>query len=455
VTALAIVCAALAAAGARTSAAGARSAAALVPARLDAAVLIDGAKGAAGLRAFLDGVAQRAPALAAGPRLAALVGPDLLGEPVSWGLASSGPRAVLLAQGTVALTAPVREAKAARTALQSWLEQLGPARRLRRTPLRGLLASGSGNSTRAGMVGPLAGELRLLTASGPQAPALVATLARIGVAKAAEVSLSADRSLSAAIARLTGPAALVARGHDPLRAAALSLEASAQGLVASGLLLAPAPLLAGDAPGPSSCAGAALLCLRAGLGPAGRILLAQGAGSWLAASLDPGTHAVFEPLAQRAAAAADKLVVRSDGADPRLLSSERESLRAVQLAGVTAPPPEGAAQMDSGEARGSSSACVRADAAAAWFAVPCVASAPADPRSPGGTEALEARLDLSAADSALQKLTPFDALRGSVPATLILARTMLGGLLRRSGPLQLTGKPHAAGAEVELRWPLK
>ncbi len=451
-----MLCAALAAAvPASRNAAGARSAAAVVPARVDAALLLDGSQGAAGLRAFFDGVAQRAPALAAGPRLAALVGPDLLGEPGSWGLAPRGPRALVLAQATVGLTAPARDAKGARTALRAWLEQLGPARPVRGARLRGLLASGSRNKTRAGVVAPVAGSLRLLTASGPQAPALVASLAQTGAAGAGGTRLSADRGLRDALARLTGPAALIARGSDPLRDAALSLDASAQGLVARGLLLAPAPLLAGDAPGPSSCAGAALLCLRAGLGPAGRSLLGIASRWWLLASLDPGARALSEPLARSAAAGAEKLVLRSEGADPRLLSSEREWPRAVRLEGVTAPPPPGAGHTDGGEAQLSRSACVRADATAAWFAAPCTAAPPADPHAPGGTEALEARLDLSAADSALQKLTPFDALRGSLPATLILARTMLGGLLRGSGPLQLTGKPHAAGAEVELRWPLK
>ena len=109
---LALVCSALAAA-----APGARAAASVVPAQSDAALLLDGSQGAVGLRTFLDAVAQRAPALGAGPRIAALVGPDLLGQPLAWGLAFSGPRALVLWRGSLALTAPVRDAKAARAAL--------------------------------------------------------------------------------------------------------------------------------------------------------------------------------------------------------------------------------------------------------------------------------------------------------------------------------------------------
>src|SRR5204863_166900 len=71
----------------------AECAASLVPARVDAALLLEGSQAAAGLRAFFDGVEQRAPALSAAAQLAALVGPDLLREPLSWGLAPSGARA--------------------------------------------------------------------------------------------------------------------------------------------------------------------------------------------------------------------------------------------------------------------------------------------------------------------------------------------------------------------------
>lgn len=428
---------------------GAKSAAALVPANAEAAVLLEGSRAADGLRAFFDGVAQRAPALAAGPRLSALVGPDLLDEPLAWGLAPSGARAIVLEGGSFGLTAPVRDARTARSALQSWLAEAGPPHPAHARGLRGALAAGEGRRIRAGAVASVAGRTRLLTASGPRAIALVSMLAQ--VAARASPPISTDRALSPGLARLTEPAALLARGTDPLRAAVLSLEGSSRGLVARGLLLSPGQLLAGLAPGPAACAGASLLCLRAGLGPSGRDALGLFARAYLGALLAPPSREGPERLAQAAAGAAERVVVRSDGADPRLPSDEREALWAVRLQAVTAPPgAEGAA-----DAEGPRPLCVRADASAAWFGTPCPASAPADPNAPGATAALEAQLDLSAADAVLQKLTPLDALRGGLAAALYAARLTVGGFLRGSGPVVATGQPHPAGAEIELRWPLR
>ncbi|HKC60705.1 MAG TPA: hypothetical protein VKB92_11515 [Myxococcales bacterium] len=428
---------------------GAKSAAALVPANAEAAVLLEGSRAADGLRAFFDGVTQRAPALAAGPRLSALVGPDLLDQPLTWGLAPSGARAIVLEGGSFGLSAPVRDAKAARSALHSWLAEAGPPHPAHARGLRSALAAGEGKRIRAGAVALVAGTTRLLTASGPHAIALVTTLAQ--VAGRATPAISTDRALSSVLARLTGPAALLVRGTDPLRAAVLSLEGSSRGLVARGLLLSPGQLLAGSAPGPAACAGASLLCLRAGLGPSGRDVLGLAARAYLGALLAPPSREGPERLAQAAAGAAERVVVRSDGADPRLPSDEREALWAVRLQAVTAPPgAQGAA-----DAEGPRPLCVRADASAAWFGTPCPASAPADPNAPGATAALEAQLDLSAADAVLQKLTPLDALRGGLAAALYAVRLTVGGFLRGSGPVVATGQPHPAGAEVELRWPLR
>src|SRR2546423_458043 len=206
--------------------------------------------------------------------------------------------------------------------------------------MRGLLVAGEGRRIRAGMVATVAGGPRLLTASGANAAALIATLARPG-GRAGE-PLSGDRALAAGLAQLTGPAALVVRGADPVRASALSLDGPARGLIASGLVLAAEPLLSGAAPGASACASASLFCARAGLGPAGREALALAARAYLGALLG---SAAQEPdrLAQRAAAAAERVVVRSDGADARLLSSDREALWALRLQAVTAPPGSGGA----------------------------------------------------------------------------------------------------------------
>src|SRR2546428_684536 len=81
-------------------------------------------------------------ALAPGPGGAALVGPDLVGQPLSWGLASSGPRALVFLNGSAGLTAPLRDAKAARSALQAWLAEYGTPHSVRAAPVRGLLVAG-------------------------------------------------------------------------------------------------------------------------------------------------------------------------------------------------------------------------------------------------------------------------------------------------------------------------
>ena len=445
VTAVALLCAATAASQ------GARAAADFVPARVELALLLDGAQGVSGLRAFLGGVEQRAPALAPGPQLAALVGPDLIAEPLSWGAAPAGARAIVLDAGAAGLTVPVLDARAARSSLQSWLAEVGPPRTLRGSVPRGALASGDGRKMRAGLVASLGGAQRLLTASGAEAASLLAKLGKTAGRRTGAAPLSSDRTVRAALARLTGPAGLVVRGREPVRAAVLSLDGSAQGLVARGLLLAEAPLLAGSAPASSACAGAALLCVRAGLGPSGRTALGLLARTWLAMLLDPADREGADRLAQRAAAVAERLLVRSDGVDPRLLSGEYAPAWAARLQAVTVP----SAGDGRSDAQGPRSVCVRADATAAWFGTPCPEAPSADALASGATTALDAQLELGALDAALQRLTPLDALRGGLPAALYAARLTLGGMLRGSGPVVVTGQPHPAGAEVEARWPLR
>jgi hypothetical protein len=443
---IALLCVALAAASP-----GARAAAALVPARAEAALLLENADAGAGLRALFDAVAQRAPALSVRHQVSALVGPDVFGEPLAWGLSPAGPRALVLARGTLALSAPVRDGKAARIALQKWLEQSGPPRLVRTPPLNGgPLASGAGKKERAGMVTPVAGTLRLLTASGMRATALVTSLAQIGARKSGTPALGSDRDLREALARLSGPAGLVVRAADPLRGAAFALAASERGLDAKGLVIASSPVLAGEAPGPAACEAASLLCFRAGIAQAGRSLLAQGARLYLSALLAPPALTGADGLAQKACAAADKVVLRSDGVDFAILS-EAQPAWTVHLSGAASPPP---AEPATETAHGPRSLCVKSDAELSWFGTPCPEQPPADPRAPGGQAALEARLDTAVLDAALAKLTPVDALRGSAQAELYAARLLVGGLLRRSGPLQITGQPHKAGAGIELHWPL-
>src|SRR5439155_9166335 len=163
-------------------------------------LLFADAQSGAGLRAFFDGVARRAPALAAGSHLSAAVGPDLLADPLSWGLARSGPRAIVAASGAFGLTAPVRDAKAARAALDAWLRQGGPVGS-RTIAGRAAFSSGSGRRTRVGLVASVAGSLRIVTASGEEAPALIAALSQIGAKTTATPPLSRDGPLQAALSR--------------------------------------------------------------------------------------------------------------------------------------------------------------------------------------------------------------------------------------------------------------
>ena len=431
------------------AAAGARSAASIVPARVDAALLLDGAQAAPGLRPFLDGVAQRAPALSPASYLAAAVGPDLVGDPVSWGLARAGPRAVVMTSGAFALTAPVRDAKAARAALDAWLRQAGPVRS-RSIAGRTAFWSGDGRRVRIGLVASVGGSVRLVTASGADAAALAGALAQIGGKNAAFPPLSGDDAFREALAQLTAPAALVLRGSNPLRGAALRLAGSADGLVATGLVLAPGPLVSDGAPDASACADATLFCLRAALGPAGRDALALAARAYLSAALPAQEREAFSGVAARSAAVAEQLVVRSDGADARLLTDSATPWPALRLWAASSPSLDGA----NADSEGARPSCIRSDATRTWFAVPCLETVPADLAAKQGEPGVDATLNLAAIDAVLQKLTPLDVIHGGMAAGLYAGRLTAGGLLRRSGPVHLRGAAHPAGAQVELRWPL-
>jgi hypothetical protein len=442
-TALVALCAAV------LTATGARSAASVVPARIDAALLLDGAQAAPGLRPFLDGVAQRAPALSPASYLAAAVGPDLVGDPASWGLARTGPRAVVMANGAFALTAPVRDSKAARAALDAWLRQAGPVRS-RSVAGHTAFWSGDGRRVRIGFVASVAGSVRLVTASGADAAALAGALAQIGAKNAAAPPLSGDRVFRDALAQLTAPAALVLRGSGPLRGAALRLAGSADGLVATGLVLAPGPLVLSNAPDASACADGALFCLRASLGPAGREALALAARTYLSAVLAAQEMEAFSRVAARGAAVAEQLVVRSDGADARLLTDSATPWPALQLWAASSPSLDGA----NADAEGARPSCIRSDPTRTWFAMPCLETVPADLVPKQAEPALDATLNLAAIDAVLHKLTPLDVVHGGMAAALYAGRLTAGGLLRRSGPVRLRGTAHPAGAQVELRWPL-
>ncbi len=350
----------------------------LIPAAADGALVLDGAAGSAGLRALFETAGRRAVSISPGVigrSLQDSVGVDLLAEQPEWSLARRGPRALVVMRGSLGLSAPVAKLKAARAALAAWL---GPSRPTRQKPLKGPLAAGD----RAGMLAPVAGSLRLLVASGPHASALVSALAHPS-------AFSRDKAL---LAKAKGPAWIYLRGR-PLRAGLFAIDADAAGVVARGLLTPLRdPILAGTAPAP--CDGSPAGCLRAGLGPSGRELLAL----------------VLQQVRIQLPAG-DAIAVSLDGIDVEKLGDARSLSGALRL---TAKP-----------------------AAAA----------------PG--PALAGTLDLAAVDDALARLTPIDAIRGELAAGAYAAHLLYGPLLRNAGPIALSGAPAADGAEVEIRLPVR
>jgi hypothetical protein len=254
-----LLCASLAARGA-----------ALVPARAQAAVFLDGDAGIAGIREFLEAAGAKSRALS--PRevssdLTALVGADLLSGAPGWGLDPRGIRALVIAGAAFGLSAPVRDGKAAREALLAWVSATRPWRKRHgtRTPI----AAGSGRSQRAGIVAPQGGSVRLFAASGRGAEALVTAFWRMGAKRSPSRALASDKRLAPLLPEVSGRAAVIVRGDDPITYSVLDLAANRSGIVARGLVGAPSPLLDGHAPDASGCAGAVLFCLRASLGLSG------------------------------------------------------------------------------------------------------------------------------------------------------------------------------------------
>ena len=352
------------------------SGASLVPADAEGALVL---QSAAGLRAMLDTAGRRASALspdAVGGMLRDRVGVDLLAEERQWSLLPRGPRALVFTRDSIGLSAPVTNAKAALAALSAWL---GPSRPTRQKPLKGPLAAGN----RAGMIAPVGGSQRLLTASGRHAAALVSAMAHPS-------PFSRDKAL---LSHATGPSWLYLKGDGPLRAAVFAIDASAAGLTARGLVVPVRdPILAGGAPGP--CEGAPAGCLRAGLGPSGRGLLSLVLGN-LEKSLPAG----------------DSVVVRLDGIDLQQLAGDRSLPRALRISATAADPEPG--------------------------------------------PSLAGQLDLAGIDAALSKLSPLDALRGSMAAGAYAVHLLYGPLLRNAGPLTVTGAAAKSGAELELHLPLR
>jgi hypothetical protein len=435
----ALLCASLAARGA-----------ALVPARAEAAVLFDGEAGIAGVRQFLETAGTKSRALAPqelSRESIALFGPDLLSGTPGWGIDPRGTRALVFAGAASGLSVPVRDGKAARKALIAWVGAAGPWSR--RTGPRVPIAAGSGRSQRAGIVAPQAGRVRLLTASGRGAEALVAALWRIGAPRSPTRTLAHDGRLQGLLPAGTGKAALIVRGDDPITFAVLELVADASSIVARGLVGAPSPLLAGHAPDASACAESSLFCLRASLGLSGKAALALASQTYLSGTSPAGPLA---DLLQREVSRAESIVILSDGIDVSLLDEPKSSLRALHLvAALSGGPHDRPVDLEAND--GPRKRCLHAEGSTVQFSSPCVDLRLA--MREGGGPALQATADPVAIDAALSRLNPFDALRGSVPATLLGARLLVGSLLRGSLPFTLSGEPDPLGARIELRWSLR
>jgi hypothetical protein len=330
--------------------------AAAVPASASGALVVEDASG---LRALLQSAGEYSPSFspeAMGSLLRGMIGIDLFAEQPEWGL-GKGARALVFTREATGISAPVKNRKSARRAMEAWRK---------------------GAANRAGAIS----ARRVLLASGRDAGALVRSMAH-------------PRPLPKALsARARGPAWLWLRFEPPLKSAVFTLDASAAGLVARGLVLPArkAALLDGAPPAPcESPAG----CVRASLGPAGREMLAYA----LRLAGRPAPDGV------------ERLSARIDGFDLEQLTDERSIPRAVLWSISYGGPP---------------------------------ASGPA----------LEGRLDWADIDKELSKLSPLDALRGSAAAGACAAHFIYGSLLRHTGPLTVIGRPAGDGAEVEVRLPI-
>jgi hypothetical protein len=348
------------------------AAAAAYPAPAQAALSIDDP---AGLRAFLDaaGVYARSVSSAeVGHALREQVGLDPL--------TLTRPHTLVFSRRSVGLIATV-DAATARETVAAW----------KRRDSAWLYAKG-----------------KLYTARGPQARALLKAMQR-------------PRPLPQ-----KGAAVLWMALAPPLKAATFSLQASAQGLDAVGVVTASKPLLQGPSP---RCDTARVGCFAAGLGPAGRELLHHA----LAAFDLPAA------LVRRASRAAGRL----DGIEVAALGGRYSVIDALDYALVIDAP---------GAAGGGQCALPTGIAA---ISNPACAQLPSlEAPEPGASAAL----DLAQVDAALAQLTALDALKGEAAAGAYGAHLLYGELLRHLGPLTLHAKEArnaAAAAELSLRLPLR
>ena len=433
-------------------------AARVVPAGVDAALLLDGASALAGFRAFLTTAGRLAPLVQpseVGGYLRAGVGVDLLAasEAQGWGLAEGGPRAVVAQGRTVGASLPLTSPDATRKALEEWLAEAGKPRPAQVGGVS-LRVAGGGRRVRAGAVARVAGTSRLVLASGAEAPKLVAALAGVGRTRRA---LSKKADVAAEIRAAQGPVVLYAAGETPLRAAVLSLSGTPDALSADGVLLAlpGQALLAGPPAAAAACEGPHLFCARAGLGTGGKAAIATLLRQWSVQALPRAEAqklwALLAPLTQ---SMTGPFALRLAGLDLKEL-------------GAVSPPwtvPFTAAFLQSGfrvpggalSLRGERSFCARSDAFSASLGDDCQAAPPPLSPAPGETDSV-ASVDVPGMARTLQHASPLMALRGSLPAGAYTAHLLFGRLLDASGPITARARPlarPAGAARLELRWAL-
>jgi hypothetical protein len=348
------------------------AAAAAFPAPAQASVSIEDANG---LRAFLDAAGVYARSMSSFE-----VGHGLREQLAVDPLTLAGPRTIVFARRATGLVATMEPAKA-RAALKAW----------KRPWHVGLVAKG-----------------RLYTASGRDAQALLKALQR-------------PESLPT-----KGPVAVWFAGEPPLRGATFTVQASAQGLSATGLVTASKPLLQGPRPAP--CAGAPMACFVAGLGPAGHELLVRALVQ--AGEATPRT----EP------GAGTRIAGRLEGIDASALGRHRSLPDAMLFA----------AQFD---AIGwpQDAQCHTPPDVEVLTNPRCEQPPPLDADGEGA----EASVDLAQVAQALSRLTALDALKGEAAAGAYATYLLYGQLLRHLGPATMRATQRdAAAAEVSLSLPL-
>lgn len=258
----------------------------------------------------------------------------------------------------------------------------------------------------------------------------------LGMALKGKLYTASGRDAKALLKALQQPKAMPAEGPvglwfalaPPLKTATFTLQASANGLTATGIATASKPILQGPSPGP--CVPAAMGCFVGGLGPAGHELLERllRFGGDLTPRAEP-------PHGTRVASRLDGLNVSALG--------DRDSLPDALLFALAFDSPGWPADTQ----------CGTPPDVDVLTNPRCAPPSPLEGTAPGA----QVSLDLSQVAAALSKLTALDAVKGEGAATAYGIGLIYGELLRHLGPLTMNAVPaqnDAAAAELKLQLPL-